>query len=81
MVSGVIAQQLATLPDTAVLSVMNRLPDQVSTRVTTSMMNLLINIFQIVNTAMPTLFPRTKDDVKLSLILDSVPNLTKQLRN
>jgi len=30
--------------------------------------------------AVPVLFPRTKDDVKLSLILDSVPKLTKQLR-
>jgi len=36
---------------------------------------------EVISTAMPTLFPRTKDDVKLSLILDSVPKLTKQLRN
>jgi len=35
---------------------------------------------ETVNAAVKVLFPRTKDDVKLSLILDSVPKLTKQLR-
>jgi len=35
---------------------------------------------ETVSIAVPALFPRTKDDVKLALILDSVPKLTKQLR-
>jgi len=43
-----------------------------------SVMNRLPD--ETVSMAVPVLFPRTKDDVKLSLILDSVPQLTKQLR-
>eukprot|EP00090_Calanus_glacialis_P011576 TRINITY_DN19954_c0_g1_i4.p1 TRINITY_DN19954_c0_g1~~TRINITY_DN19954_c0_g1_i4.p1 ORF type:complete len:329 (+),score=75.25 TRINITY_DN19954_c0_g1_i4:56-1042(+) len=43
-----------------------------------SVMNSLPD--ETVSMAVPALFPRTKDDVKLSLILDSVPKLTKQLR-
>ena len=37
-------------------------------------------ILQTVNAVVPLLFPRTKDDVKLSLVLESVPKLTKLLR-
>jgi len=35
---------------------------------------------EAVNTIVPLIFPRAKDDVKLSLVLESVPKLTKLLR-
>lgn len=35
---------------------------------------------EAVNTIVPLIFPRAKDDVKLSLVLESVPKLTRLLR-
>ena len=40
----------------------------------------VFSIFQAINLIVPRIFPRTKDDVKLSLVLESVPKLTKILR-
>ena len=36
--------------------------------------------FQAVNSIVPIIFPRAQDDVKLGLVLESVPKLTKLLR-
>jgi len=58
------------------------LSHQLSTLSNTTLASVMSSLpDEVISTAMPTLFPRTKDDVKLSLILDSVPKLTKQLRN
>ena len=43
-----------------------------------SLLSLLT--FQAVNTIVPIIFPRAQDDVKLGLVLESVPKLTKLLR-
>ena len=52
---------------------------QISTVLNCSLVTPFV-ILQTVNAVVPLLFPRTKDDVKLSLVLESVPKLTKLLR-
>jgi len=69
---------LDQLPSDTVCALLAQKLSALPTQRLESVMNSLPD--KAVSTAVPALFPRTKDDVKLSLILASVPNLTKQLR-